>query len=171
VNARSVVVRPQPRAPIRGTIGRPAFGIPVGSFYQPFLWTAPVYPNVPVYPAAPYASAEYPPSEPSQVDELSYQVERLTQEVQRLRQEQELQYTQPPGPRDSPVASERPAPPTILVFRDGLQTETLGYAIVGETLWILTAQSSTKIPLSDLDLEATQKRNTERGIRFLLPRK
>ncbi len=111
---------------------------------------------------------ENPPSNSNQVNELSYQV-RLTREVQRLREEQQL--------RDTRQVQSAPAPPpektipTILVFRDGRQIEVQGYAIVGQTLWALTEQSSTKIPISDLDLETTQRLNAERGIRFPLPRK
>ena len=35
-------------------------------------------------------------------------------------------------------------------------------------LWILDGHAITKIPLSDLDLEATRKENPRRGGRFLL---
>jgi len=109
-----------------------------------------------------------PPSNSNQVNEPSYQV-RLTREVQRLREEQQL--------RDTRQVQSAPAPPpektipTILVFRDGRQIEVQGYAIVGQTLWALTEQSSTKISIADLDLESTQRLNAERGIRFPLPRK
>ena len=168
------VIRPQPRFPFaRGTFIRPTVVLPTASSWQPFLWSAPVYGGsiyaAPIYPATSYAPVENPALESNQVNELSYEVERLSEEVRRLRYEQELRQPQP-IPSEPRTSYERPAPPTILVFRDGREIEAHGYAIVGQTLWILTEQSSTKVSLSDLDLDATQKRNAERGIRFLLPR-
>jgi hypothetical protein len=56
-----------------------------------------------------------------------------------------------------------------LIFRDGRRMSILNYAIVGQTLWVLDEQNSTKIPLSDLNLEATQKENRGQGVRFPLP--
>jgi hypothetical protein len=130
-------------------------------FYDPFYWGTPAY---------------YPQQQPEvtqtaqddegqrQIYELSNQVEQLTQEVQRLHDEQQLR--QPPP---EPVI-QTPQPPTVLVFRDGHQIETQGYAIVGSTIWVFVGQATGKFPISDLNLEATQKANDERGIRFLLPR-
>jgi len=43
------------------------------------------------------------------------------------------------------------------------------YAIVGQTLWTFAPQRTQKIPLSDLDLAATQKANDERGVDFRVP--
>jgi hypothetical protein len=60
--------------------------------------------------------------------------------------------------------------PTILVFRDGHQVEAQGYAVVGQSIWVLTEQTSSRMLLSDLDVEATQRLNAARGVRFLLPR-
>jgi hypothetical protein len=55
---------------------------------------------------------------------------------------------------------------TVLVFRDGHRIDVRDYAIAGDTLWILTEQRATKVPLSDLDLDETVKVNQEHGIRF-----
>ena len=163
--------------------GRPAFNVPrrvrapfviqQSPFYQPFFWPSPIYPP-PVYSASPYIAAPYvsvqEPSNPSQVNELSIQVERLTREVQRLREEQQLRESRQGQPAPPPSA-EKTSLPVILIFRDGHQIEVQGYAIVGQTLWALTEQISTKISITDLDLETTQKSNAERGIRFPLPRR
>jgi hypothetical protein len=67
-------------------------------------------------------------------------------------------------------ATSQSAPATVLVFRDQHQQEIQNYAIAGGTLWVLTAQSAKKIPLSELDLTATQRANDERGIEFQVPR-
>lgn len=64
---------------------------------------------------------------------------------------------------------EPPSPSTLLVFKDGHQLEIGNYAIVGITLFDLTPGHSRKIPLANLDLEATQKQNEERGVTFQVP--
>ena len=169
------VLRQQFRSPVVRTprVIQPAL------YYQPFYGGAAYYPGGPAYypggpayyPGPPYFSVqETPKSDSNQVAELAYEVERLTQEIQRLREEQQSRDTQQ-APPPSPVSNEKPSAPTILVFRDGHQTQVQGYAIVGQTLWILTEQSSTRVPITDLDLEATQNLNSERGVRFLVPRK
>ena len=170
-----------PRVVIGGSLRRPTvafgrryFNVPLAgapyslapaTVFQPFAYAPPIY-------TAPYVSIQEIPSRNSkQVNELSYEVERLTREVQRLREEQRrLRDSRQTAP-EPPPSTETPTIPAILVFRDSHQMEVQGYAIVGQTLWAVTEQTSTKISLSDLDLEATQKLNAERGVRFPLPRK
>ena len=60
-------------------------------------------------------------------------------------------------------------PVTVLVFKDGHKLEVGNYAIVGTTLFDLTAGHPRKIALADLDLEATQKQNDDRGVVFQVP--
>ena len=60
-------------------------------------------------------------------------------------------------------------PATVLVFRDQHQNEIQNYAIVGQTLFDLTPGHSRKVALADLDLEATQKQNDDRGVSFQIP--
>ena len=62
-----------------------------------------------------------------------------------------------------------PLPPTLLVFKDGRTVEVANYAILGPTLFDLTAGHRRKIAIMDLDLEATRKQNDERGVTFQLP--
>jgi hypothetical protein len=66
-------------------------------------------------------------------------------------------------------ADEAPQEPTVLVFKDGHQIEVNNYAIVGVTLFDLTPGHARRVALADLDLEATQKRNDDRGVVFVLP--
>jgi len=77
------------------------------------------------------------------------------------------------GPANASLAAEPdpepPAPPTVLVFKDGHQVEVSNYAIVSPTLYDLTPGHPRKIALADLDLLATQKQNDDRGITFQLP--
>jgi len=67
------------------------------------------------------------------------------------------------------TARDREQVPTVLIFRDGHQTEVLNYAIVGQTLYDLGTFVAHKIPLADLNLKATIKANQERGVEFSPP--
>lgn len=67
-------------------------------------------------------------------------------------------------PQPSPIL-----PPTVLVFRDQRKLEVQNYAIVGQTLWNFTPGRTQKIPLSGLDLAATEKANDDRGVTFRIP--
>jgi len=99
--------------------------------------------------------------------DLNYEVSRLSQEVENLRQQQAMLAAPPPQPvAPVPVTPPAPVTPTMLVFRDGHRMEIQNYAVVGQTLWVLDQRASTKVPLSDLDLEATQRENAARGMRF-----
>jgi hypothetical protein len=68
-----------------------------------------------------------------------------------------------------PPSPEPAREPTLLVFKDGHQLDVGNYAIVGTTLFDLTPGHSRKVPLADLDLDATQRQNDNRGISFQIP--
>lgn len=128
---------------------------------------APIY-LAPLYTSVPYVSFEQSiPSIVSHVDELSYQVKRLTQEIKRMRRKQGRRHQAAPEPAPPP---ETTVLPTILVFRDGRRMEIQNYAIADQALWVFTGRSSTRISLTDLDLEATINTNADRGVRFSPPR-
>ena len=145
---------------------------PYYSTYSPNYYGAPygaAYPTVPAYASvqpAPQPSDYAANYTGSDISDLSNQIQQLTAEVEQLRNNQ----TQ----RDSDAASTTPGPsadtiPTVLIFRDGHRLEIYNYAVSGQTLWVLTGRSSTRIPLSDLDLDATQTANQGNGVRILLP--
>jgi len=67
---------------------------------------------------------------------------------------------------EAPVADQ---PKTVLVFKDGHQSEVANYAIIGDTLYDLAEGRRHRIPLSDLDLTATARENDDRGIDFKVP--
>lgn len=73
-------------------------------------------------------------------------------------------------PQATPAAAPEQQDPTVLVFRDGRQLEVRNYAIVGQMLWDFDSKSTQKIPLAELDLDATRKLNDERGMEFVLPK-
>ena len=62
-----------------------------------------------------------------------------------------------------------PQAPTVLVFKDGHQSQVLNYAIVGDNLFELSNGRSIKIALAELDVPATQKENDQRGVDFRVP--
>jgi hypothetical protein len=147
-------------------------------FYRPFSWAAPIYPApivpapiylAPLYTLSPYIVAKQPKSiTPNRVEELSYRLGRLTKEIERMRRE---------GRKTPQEAAPEPAPslettvlPTILVFRDGRRMEIQDYAIADQTLWVFMERASTRIPITDIDLETTRDLNAQRGVRFPLPK-
>lgn len=77
-------------------------------------------------------------------------------------------HNSPPSAPPEPAADQ---PQTLLVFKDGRQLEVQNYAIVGDTLVDLTEGHRRKVPVADLDVEATAKQNDDRGIDFRLPPK
>jgi hypothetical protein len=66
-------------------------------------------------------------------------------------------------------APETPQPATLLVFKDGHTLELGNYAIIGANLFDLTPGHTRKVPLAEIDLEATQRQNDDRGVTFALP--
>jgi len=155
---RVVVQQPYVSPYVYGTY-LPYIGVP--SIYAPYPYAAvPAY-VAPVEPATSVRQTE---------TDLSYQVERLSREIEQLRQDQAAAAARPQVASPPPQA-EPPAPqlPTTLVFRDGHRLIIQNYAIVGQTLWIFDEQNSTKIALSDLNLEATQAENRANGVRFPVP--
>lgn len=142
----------------------PFFDGYAGLSYGPF-WN-------PYYSLGPYSydlatgSATYSALS-NQLNDLSAQVQTLQEQNDQLQADLEQQPY--PYPGNTPAGNSAPepkGPPTLLVFRDGHRVETQSYAIVGPTLWILSDQRATKIPVSDLDLDQTIKANQQRGLTF-----
>ena len=126
----------------------------------------------------------------SEVDQLQQQVSRLSSVVEQLQgagsQPEKVVAPAKNGKKTSPAATkkttvsiapartvppetEEKAPLTVLVFQDGHRVEARNYAIVGQSLWIYTEQDSKKVPLADLDVNATKSANSDRGIVFQVP--
>lgn len=77
-----------------------------------------------------------------------------------------------PAPNDGASetsSSDSPQAETLLVFKDGHQVQIENYAIVGGTLYDLSAGQHHKFALSDLDLGATVRQNEDQGVDFKLP--
>lgn len=115
----------------------------------------------------------YPPADVTQ-DRDRYGDHYLDSREARRREEPAVSVTpgsaRPPQPERENLAAAPEEPPTVLVFKDGHQREIRNYAIIGTTLWDLSDHLSRKIPLAEIDLDATTKLNDERGTPFRYPR-
>lgn len=107
-------------------------------------------------------SARYYPAPPRENGDggLHRDVETLSGKIDRLQADLEA--------RNRPKPVQEVA--TALVFRDQHVLEVRNYAISGGTLWVLNDQASKKIPLAQLDLDATVKMNDDRGVDFQVPK-
>jgi hypothetical protein len=135
--------------------------LPAATVFQQFVY-APQAQLAPAYQSVPRRDES---------NALLREVNRLRQEVQQLRDEQrrssQAAAVTPPKPAAS---TELVSLPIVLIFVDGRRMEVPGYVIVDRSLWAVTEPDLIEIPVSDLDLEATQTINGERGVRFPLPR-
>jgi hypothetical protein len=97
-----------------------------------------------------------------------------------LQHELDAAQSKPPAPAAKPAFKKPPdeapapresadSPATVFIFKDGRQLETKNYAIMGQTLYDLSASNVKKVPLNDLDSAATRKANDDRGIQVKLP--
>ncbi|HYX69060.1 MAG TPA: OmpH family outer membrane protein [Terriglobales bacterium] len=93
------------------------------------------------------------------IDDLKDYNERRDRELEQERLQRESA-PQPPAPPD---------PAIILVFKDGHRAQVYNYAIMGDTFYDLSGGRSHKIPLADLDVDATTKVNDQNGVDFRLP--
>jgi hypothetical protein len=115
------------------------------------------------------AAAEQVERANAQASDLASQVQQLREELERLREQQSAAAMAPPAEPAVQAAPPEPAVPTTLVFRDGRRSEVENYAIVGNTLWVFNDVLRKKIPINQLDLDATQRVNENRGVEFLVP--
>jgi hypothetical protein len=97
------------------------------------------------------------------------EIDRLENEVDRLREERDARASAA-APESRKETTAQASEPTVLVFRNGHKEEVKNYAIVGETLWVFSELRARKIPLADLDIDATTKANEDRGVEFSAPK-
>ena len=130
------------------------------AFYVPYPIQYPIYADQP-YAAdqQAYAAAQ------QQENQLIQKVDRLADEVESFREQQALTMKSPEPQAQREQPSENQAT-KILVFRDGHRTEIKNYALIGKTLWVLTEQRARRIPVSELDMDASKQLNDDHGIAF-----
>jgi len=95
-----------------------------------------------------------------------YYSPRARDEEEDYRHRPESEPVQEQSRTEQPIQAQ---PSTVLVFKDGHQSEVLNYAIVGENLYELNDGRTKKIGLAELDLSATEKQNDQRGVDFKVP--
>jgi hypothetical protein len=105
-----------------------------------------------------YADASYPAPYPEDSG-LQRDVQALSGKVDRLQADV--------AARNRPEPDSEPE--TALVFRDQHVEEVRNYAISAGAVWVLNAQAAKKIPLVNLDIDATVKMNEDRGVDFQVP--
>jgi hypothetical protein len=131
---------------------------PYGSYDDPFFYDT-ENEDQDSYAGASYQAPSYPAPYPENGG-LQRDVQTLSGKIDRLQADIEA--------RNRPKEQE---PETALVFRDQHVEEVRNYAIAGGTLWVLNDhQAGKKIPLAQLDLQATVKMNDDRGVDFQVPR-
>jgi len=145
---RSVLISP--------FFGFPFFSTGIDPFYSGPIFTAPAS----ITPGQTTLSIGEQTGE-----DLRSQVGQLTTEVQQL----EAELAAARGQSTPTSAAAQNAPAVTLILKDGRRIEAAGYALVGSTLWVLNAEDATKISLSDVDVDATQKENQKRGINVVIP--
>jgi len=107
---------------------------------------------------------------PDAAEEVRRELESLKSTVREYRDElRATRVTEQPAPKAEAVEATLNQPQTVLVFKDGRQVDVENYAIVGGTLFDLSAGHTKKVALAELDLAATVKQNDERGVEFRLP--
>jgi len=117
-------------------------------------------------PAESYPASAYAPPETSSAyiaSEQQHEIDQLKDELARLRAER-VSANPAPEPSAAEVRDD-----TVLVFRDHRVEQIQNYAIVGDTLWVLTQQRARKVSVVELDIPATAKANEDLGIDFRLP--
>jgi hypothetical protein len=139
-------------------------------FRNRFLFTQPAFLPYPVYATPYYQVAEQSPvATADRESDLAREIDRLRDEVERMREEQlSREQARQAALHPRPSVEDKPGT-TILVFRDGRRSEVQNFALVRQTLWVFTEQRARKIPISNLDLEATKEVNVGRGVDFRVP--
>jgi hypothetical protein len=138
---------------------RRGYGYPFGyaGFYDPYWWWD--------------SGSSYDDDRAREID-MANQMNRESLEEQSAREQGDQDLYARFAPRqsqDAAPAQTDPGPATVLVFRDQHKQEIRNYAIVGQTLWNFASPRTLRIPLADLDLEATAQANEDRGLNFHLP--
>jgi len=100
--------------------------------------------------------------------EVAFEVQALREEIQAMRDEDRARNEARNNSAPKPSA-QQDGPNAVLVFRDGRQLSVRNYAIADHTVWVLGANNARKIPVSDLDVTATEQANANNGVEFRLP--
>ena len=145
-----------------------------GAIAPPFLPQA-YYPQPYAFPPRytyPYVENQFTSYDNHEsVDALQRRVQQLSDEVSLLQNQvvtatnAQLQM-QMQTQRSQASRPPEPATPVVLVLKNGDRLESQGYVITRDSLWIVTRCGTEKMPISQLNVAATQRENLKRGIEF-----
>jgi hypothetical protein len=122
--------------------------------------------------ASDYWASQAAPPEPPPVDPTAMAINDQLGHLQDQVNQLQAQASANMPPAQAPAAAEEktPAEPaTVIVLRDGRKVETTNYAVMDRTLWNFSARPVQKIPLSAIDMNASEKANADRGVDFSVP--
>lgn len=143
---------------------RRAPGYLFAPYYYPFVgYTDSSYDQFPSYDAA-----QDPNVQATLMHEnmLGQQIKDLSAQIAELKQEQEAARPQPPDIAGAEEAPQPEGPPIHLVLRSGQQLQIRDYAVMNGTFWDFTSQPARRIPLSNIDIPASQKATADSGGEF-----
>ncbi len=148
--------------------------VPQAYFFAPYYYPFLGYSDSSFDAYPPYDAAQDPNVQSAEVTAnlLGQQIQNLSAQIDQLRMDQEAtrnQQTQPPpdGPAMAqPEQQLPPTPPIKLVLRTGQQIQVQDYAVVDGTFWDFTNQATRKIPISSIDIPASQKATEDAGAEF-----
>jgi hypothetical protein len=98
---------------------------------------------------------------------MAGELERLSAEVNRLR-DSPAPSIPPQAPSQAAVAPGSPSPgaPLILILQNGQQLKLQSYGVINQTLWDFSARPARSIPISDINVAASQRATEAVGGEF-----
>ncbi|MBV8898475.1 MAG: hypothetical protein JO051_18305 [Acidobacteriaceae bacterium] len=91
---------------------------------------------------------------------LGQQVQRLTDQVN------SMMYGQQPPQQQAAAQPQPPAIPLTLVLRNGEHLQVQNYAVTNNTFWDFNQRGTRRIPMSNIDLAASEKATEASGGEF-----
>lgn len=148
--------------------------VPQAYFFAPYYYPFLGYSDSSFDAYPPYDAAQDPNVQSAEVtaNMLGQQIQNLSAQIDQLRMDQESAHNQqaqpsPDGPAMvQPEQQLPPTPPIKLVLRTGQQLQVQDYAVVDGTFWDFTNQLTRKIPISSIDIPASQKATEDAGAEF-----
>jgi hypothetical protein len=148
----------------RGRRGRNVgWGLPFAYYMTPYYYPNFGYDNGFEAPPPENASAQ---GAIMAENRLGEQIRRLSAEIEELRNAQQQNNQPPDYPQASEAPQPPPAPPIVLVLRDGQQVKTDNYAVMNNTLWDFSKQPARRIPISSINVSASEKASEANGAEF-----
>lgn len=146
--------------------------VPQAYFFAPYYYPFLGYSDSSYDAYPPYDAAQDPNVQSAEVtaNMLGQQIQNLSAQIDQLRMDKEAARNQRAQSPDVPTPAQQeaapPSPPIKLVLRTGQQIQVQDYAVVDGTFWDFTNQATRKIPISNIDIPASQKATEDAGAEF-----